>query len=61
MPPVTMCFRSGLQCRRRPLRDTDLVGRVGGEDAALLPCAMDEALVAAERVREVLEASGVAD
>ena len=43
------------------LRITDLVGRVGGEEfAALLPCAMDEALVAAERVREAFEASGVA-
>jgi diguanylate cyclase (GGDEF)-like protein len=43
------------------LRITDLVGRVGGEEfAALLPCAMDEALVAAERVRESFEASGVA-
>jgi len=43
------------------LRITDLVGRVGGEEfAALLPCAMDEALLAAERVREAFEASGVA-
>lgn len=43
------------------LRITDLVGRVGGEEfAALLPCAMDEALVAAERVREAFETSGVA-
>lgn len=43
------------------LRMTDLVGRVGGEEfAALLPCAMDEALVAAERVREAFETSGVA-
>ncbi|EKS38683.1 GGDEF domain-containing protein [Afipia clevelandensis] len=43
------------------LRITDLVGRVGGEEfAALLPCAMDEALVAAERVREAFESSGVA-
>jgi len=43
------------------LRITDLVGRVGGEEfAALLPCAMDEALFAAERVREAFEASGVA-
>lgn len=42
------------------LRITDLVGRVGGEEfAALLPCAMDEALLAAERVREAFEASGV--
>lgn len=43
------------------LRITDLVGRVGGEEfAALLPCAMDEALIAAERVREAFESSGVA-
>ncbi len=43
------------------LRITDLVGRVGGEEfAALLPCSMDEALVAAERVREAFETSGVA-
>jgi diguanylate cyclase (GGDEF)-like protein len=43
------------------LRITDLVGRVGGEEfAALLPCAMDEALLAAERVREAFETSGVA-
>lgn len=43
------------------LRITDLVGRVGGEEfAALLPCSMEEALVAAERVREAFEASGVA-
>ncbi len=43
------------------LRVTDLVGRVGGEEfAALLPCAIDEALLAAERVREAFEASGVA-
>jgi diguanylate cyclase (GGDEF)-like protein len=43
------------------LRITDLIGRVGGEEfAALLPCAMDEALLAAERVREAFEQSGVA-
>ena len=43
------------------LRITDLVGRVGGEEfAALLPCAVDEALLAAERVREGFETSGVA-
>ena len=43
------------------LRITDLVGRVGGEEfAALLPCSMDEALLAAERVREAFETSGVA-
>ena len=43
------------------LRITDLVGRVGGEEfAALLPCSVDEALLAAERVREAFEASGIA-
>lgn len=43
------------------LRITDLIGRVGGEEfAALLPCSMDEALVAAERVRDAFEQSGVA-
>ena len=43
------------------LRITDLVGRVGGEEfAALLPCSMEEALLAGERVREAFEASGVA-
>jgi len=43
------------------LRITDLVGRVGGEEfAALLPCTVEEAVVAAERVREGFEACGVA-
>lgn len=43
------------------LRITDLVGRVGGEEfAALLPCSVEEAVVAAERVREAFEASGIA-
>jgi len=43
------------------LRITDLLGRVGGEEfAALLPCTMDEALLAAERVRTAFEQSGVA-
>jgi diguanylate cyclase (GGDEF)-like protein len=43
------------------LRITDLVGRVGGEEfAALLPCSVEEALLAAERVREAFEASGIA-
>jgi diguanylate cyclase (GGDEF)-like protein len=43
------------------LRITDLVGRVGGEEfAALLPAPMDEALTAAERVREAFQNAGVA-
>jgi diguanylate cyclase (GGDEF)-like protein len=43
------------------LRITDLSGRIGGEEfAALLPCSMDEALIAAERVREAFAASGIA-
>jgi diguanylate cyclase (GGDEF)-like protein len=42
------------------LRVSDLVGRVGGEEfAALLPCSVEEALFAAERVREAFEASGI--
>lgn len=43
------------------LRITDLVGRVGGEEfAALLPCPTEEALTAAERVREAFETAGIA-
>lgn len=43
------------------LRITDLIGRVGGEEfAALLPCSVEEAVLAAERVREAFETSGVA-
>ncbi len=43
------------------LRITDLSGRIGGEEfAALLPCSMDEALIAAERVREAFAGSGIA-
>jgi diguanylate cyclase (GGDEF)-like protein len=43
------------------LRITDLSGRIGGEEfAALLPCSMDEALIAAERVREAFANSGIA-
>jgi len=42
------------------LRLTDLAGRIGGEEfAALLPCPLEEALVAAERVREVFATAGV--
>src|SRR6266550_1628941 len=42
------------------LRITDLSGRIGGEEfAALLPCPLEEAVVAAERVREAFESSGI--
>lgn len=42
------------------LRITDLSGRIGGEEfAALLPCALEEGLIVAERVREVFQASGI--
>ena len=42
------------------LRLTDLSGRIGGEEfAALLPCPLEEGVVAAERVREAFEASGI--
>jgi diguanylate cyclase (GGDEF)-like protein len=44
------------------LRISDLSGRIGGEEfAALLPCPLEEAVVAAERVREAFEASGIVD
>jgi diguanylate cyclase (GGDEF)-like protein len=44
------------------LRITDLSGRIGGEEfAALLPCSLEEALAAAERVREAFEHSGIVD
>jgi diguanylate cyclase (GGDEF)-like protein len=43
------------------LRITDLCGRIGGEEfAALLPCSIEEALPAAERVREAFATSGIA-
>src|SRR5437868_404417 len=43
------------------LRITDISGRVGGEEfAALLPCSLEEAVIAAERVREAFAGSGVA-
>jgi diguanylate cyclase (GGDEF)-like protein len=43
------------------LRITDLSGRIGGEEfAALLPCTMDEAIYAAERVREAFQNCGIA-
>ena len=42
------------------LRITDLSGRVGGEEfAALLPCPLEEGVIAAERVRETFAASGI--
>src|ERR1700735_5321194 len=43
------------------LRITDLSGRIGGEEfAALLPCSLEEGMVAAERVREAFANSGIA-
>jgi diguanylate cyclase (GGDEF)-like protein len=42
------------------LRITDLSGRIGGEEfAALLPCSLEEGVLAAERVRETFAASGI--
>jgi diguanylate cyclase (GGDEF)-like protein len=42
------------------LRLSDLSGRIGGEEfAALLPCPLEEGVVAAERVREAFEGSGI--
>jgi diguanylate cyclase (GGDEF)-like protein len=42
------------------LRITDIVGRVGGEEfAAMLPCPIEEAVVAADRVRTVFANAGV--
>jgi diguanylate cyclase (GGDEF)-like protein len=42
------------------LRISDLSGRIGGEEfAALLPCALDEGAVVAERVRESFAAAGI--
>jgi diguanylate cyclase (GGDEF)-like protein len=44
------------------LRFTDLSGRIGGEEfAALLPCSLEEGVLAAERVREAFERSGIVD
>jgi diguanylate cyclase (GGDEF)-like protein len=44
------------------LRLSDLSGRIGGEEfAALLPCSLEEGVVAAERVREAFESSGIVD
>ena len=43
------------------LRITDLCGRIGGEEfAALLPCSIEEAVIAAERVRVAFATSGIA-
>ncbi|MGY3605592.1 MULTISPECIES: GGDEF domain-containing protein [unclassified Bradyrhizobium] len=42
------------------LRISDLSGRIGGEEfAALLPCSLEEGVLAAERVRECFQASGI--
>jgi len=42
------------------LRLTDLSGRIGGEEfAALLPCSLEEGVIAAERVREAFASSGI--
>jgi diguanylate cyclase (GGDEF)-like protein len=42
------------------LRISDLSGRIGGEEfAALLPCPLEEGVVAAERVREAFANSGI--
>ena len=42
------------------LRISDLSGRIGGEEfAALLPCSLEEGVIAAERVREAFADSGI--
>jgi diguanylate cyclase (GGDEF)-like protein len=42
------------------LRITDIVGRIGGEEfAAMLPCSVAEAVIAADRVRTVFASAGV--
>lgn len=42
------------------LRLSDISGRIGGEEfAALLPCPLEEGVVAAERVRQAFEASDI--
>jgi diguanylate cyclase (GGDEF)-like protein len=42
------------------LRITDLCGRIGGEEfAAMLPCSLEEAMHAAERVREAFATCGI--
>ena len=42
------------------LRITDLCGRIGGEEfAAMLPCSLEEAMHAAERVRQAFATCGI--
>ncbi len=42
------------------LRITDLCGRIGGEEfAAMLPCGLEEAMLAADRVREAFATCGI--
>jgi diguanylate cyclase (GGDEF)-like protein len=42
------------------LRLSDLSGRIGGEEfAALLPCALEEGVIVADRMRQVFEASNI--
>src|SRR6202790_2260388 len=44
------------------VRISDLSGRIGGEEfAALLPCPLEEGVIAAERVREAFLGSGIVD
>lgn len=54
---LTGCVRA---CQQE-LRETDILGRIGGEEfaAVLLETDMDEALAVAERLRRAVEAAGV--